>query len=841
MRRHWISVMLVCLLMLGGMDRAGLTAAADGVPPREWNYITRSGDRLMDGEKEFRFISMNGSNLTYMPAPVWHRPDPWEQEDVFRSLQQMGGNVVRLYTFTIKGGTANGDQPSHVTGLRQYNEDYFRDLDHVLKLANEYHIRVIIPFIDTWEHVGGIKQFAGFRGKTAEEFYTDSELKEDYKHLVSYVLNRTNTYTGIKYKDDKAILAWETGNELYPKDAWTQEMSAYIKSMDSNHIVMDGRYGISQASLEDPNVDIVSNHYYESGGADYALRAAADRNLSLGIKAFVIGEFGHSNRTNLTRTADEAIANGTSGALLWTLKSHSKDGGFYNKEGDFRWPGFPSGETYDEKAIMTMIREKAHEIRGLPVPPMPIPDAPQLLPIESVLGITWRGSAGAESYQFERAEHPDGPWAIIGTQVLDSDIPFRPFQDTTAAEGMNYYYRVKGMNGAGISEPSNVVGPITASSIPPVPDQPMWIPFTSVASMTWHPVKWAESYDIERAEAPNGPWTVVGADLAEADQPFKDASASSGIPYYYRITANNTGGASEPSEIFGPITVRNIAQLATLTVDSTNGSNVKEYAVDGNLSTRWLSQGQEENHFIEMEWTVPQKLNYLKIWSGATSGEQWHIRDFSVDYWNGTVWVPVTSVVDNDKDGFYGEYNDMRFETLQTTALRLNITKPSWQGIPVNPNDKIARLMDMETGYNDDTAPMEVNGEAVVEGDGQLTLNWTDPEDDDFAQVVVLGEGTAEAEAVHVGKGVQTVTINGLVNGTEYAYRIRTVDEAGNRSSGVTVLGTPGADRPGNSCPGSEKPDRGKPSNDQTNHVSKPKDKPDKDKPCKDKPGSVLS
>lgn len=246
-------------------------------------------DRLMDGEKEFRFISMNGSNLTYMPAPEWHRPDPWEQEDVFRSLQQMGGTVVRLYTFTIKGGTANGDQPSHVTGLRQYNEDYFRDLDHVLRLANEYHIRVIIPFIDTWEHVGGIKQFAGFRGKTAGEFYTDPELKEDYKHLVSYVLNRTNTYTGIKYKDDKAILAWETGNELYPTDAWTQEMSAYIKSMDSNHIVMDGRYGISQASLEDPNVDIVSNHYYESGGADYALRAAADRNLSLGKKRLLSG------------------------------------------------------------------------------------------------------------------------------------------------------------------------------------------------------------------------------------------------------------------------------------------------------------------------------------------------------------------------------------------------------------------------------------------------------------------------------------------------------------------------------------------------------------------------
>jgi len=47
--------------------------------------------------------------------------------------------------------------------------------------------------------------------------------------------------------DEPAILAWETGNELpNPPTAWSARISAYIKSLDSNHLVLDGTYGINQ-------------------------------------------------------------------------------------------------------------------------------------------------------------------------------------------------------------------------------------------------------------------------------------------------------------------------------------------------------------------------------------------------------------------------------------------------------------------------------------------------------------------------------------------------------------------------------------------------------------------
>ena len=39
-------------------------------------------------------------------------------------------------------------------------------------------------------------------------------------------------------------------------------MAAYIKQLDSNHLVMEAG-GVDRNALEDPNIDIISDHLYE--------------------------------------------------------------------------------------------------------------------------------------------------------------------------------------------------------------------------------------------------------------------------------------------------------------------------------------------------------------------------------------------------------------------------------------------------------------------------------------------------------------------------------------------------------------------------------------------------
>jgi hypothetical protein len=97
------------------------------------------------------------------------------------------------------------------------------------------------------------------------------------------------------------------------------------------------------------------------------------------------------------------------------------------------------------------------------MPPPEVPLPPKLLPISSVAAISWQGSVGATAYDVERAEQPKGPWTIVGKDVDDTWVRYRPlYSDGQAKPGMSYCYRVRAKNATGVSAPSNLVGPVEA-------------------------------------------------------------------------------------------------------------------------------------------------------------------------------------------------------------------------------------------------------------------------------------------------------------------------------------------------------------------------------------------
>ena len=46
-------------------------------------------------------------------------------------------------------------------------------------------------------------------GYPKEMFYTDSRVKQAYRNYVHMLLTRTNTYTGVQYRDDPTIFSIE--------------------------------------------------------------------------------------------------------------------------------------------------------------------------------------------------------------------------------------------------------------------------------------------------------------------------------------------------------------------------------------------------------------------------------------------------------------------------------------------------------------------------------------------------------------------------------------------------------------------------------------------------------
>jgi hypothetical protein len=476
-------ILLLSLLLLGSgchyAGKKGMDETATGFR----NFITRKGDKLLDGDQEFRFISYNIPNLHYLEDNMaftetmpYRFPDAYEIRDALLSVRQMGGQVVRTYTLTVRRQDDAADLPRHVTGPGQFNEDAFVALDKILQIANQTGVRVIIPFVDNWHWLGGITQYAEFRNKSQAEFWTDAQLKADFKKTVAFLINRTNTFTGVSYKEDKALLAWETGNELHAPTEWTREMTAYIKTLDKNHLVIDGTQTdvLHEASLEDPNTDFVQTHHYEKDPRDMVAHVKISAEKARGRKPYHLGEFGFISTAGVKAVLRAVIDENVSGALLWSLRYHNRDGGFYWHHepagGDlfkaYHWPGFVSGAAYDEINLMQLMQSMAYEIRGLPGPAVTPLEAPELLDIVTPAAISWRGSAGASGYDIERAGSPEGPWQLIGYDVSDARFQYRPlFTDDTVERGARYFYRVRARNGFDRSQPSNVVGPVTVKQL----------------------------------------------------------------------------------------------------------------------------------------------------------------------------------------------------------------------------------------------------------------------------------------------------------------------------------------------------------------------------------------
>lgn len=452
------------------------------------NFITRDGDKLKDGKNIFRFISVNTPNINghydgykntnpesgYIYDPI---ELSFEMEAYFKDMAQMGVTVIRTWGITVEDGS--GEFEALVTGPYSYNETAFRRIDKMLELCNKYNIRVILCLVKENKYWGGSGAFSKLYG--GGDYYEAPAIKEGFKDLLKTIVNRINYFTGIKYRDDKSILAWEFGNEVpNSKGAWIAEMADYLKNIDSNHLIADPRRanGIQQMKeiVNDvvkncPKIDIVKTRQYPN----YRNSVTELWNECKGKRPMIIDEF--QRMEGFKVVLDEICNTGTSGGLLWSLMKPQLKGGigghalFHSYSwGGSRWPGFDSGEYFNERENLLLIREYGYKIRGMEVPPLPAPtDAPFLFEnlLNNAIALKWRCSPGARYYIVERATLPHGPWEnISGDFDISYNLYFYPmFTDSSVVPGNSYYYRVTGKNESGLSPFSNVIGPITPNVI----------------------------------------------------------------------------------------------------------------------------------------------------------------------------------------------------------------------------------------------------------------------------------------------------------------------------------------------------------------------------------------
>ena len=414
------------------------------------SFVTRSGSQLILDGQAFRFsgpniywLGLDENGRTALSYPTHARIN-----DALLTAADMGATVARVHTL----GVSTGNPLSFEPRLGTFSDRALEAADYALKIADDKGVRLIIPLTDNYGYYhGGFRNFTDWLGLSPSDFYTNSSAISAFENYVSHLLDHVNQYTGIAYKNDPTILAWETGNELAPPSSWTATISTYIKSVDPNHLVLDGSYGIEPTDLGLPNVDIYSDHFYPMNASRLASDAAAVYGAG---KAFIAGEYAW-NTSGLPSFLDAIEAGHVSGDLYWSLFPHNDSFGFVQHFDGYQLH-FP-GDTGKLATYIGQLRSHAYAMRDVVTPPpFPTPAAPLITNIErlkSSILVEWRGSAGASTYIVQRrAASASGSWKTVCTTCTDKSTPWA---DTTAPKGSSPWYRVAAVNPDGVAGPSS--------------------------------------------------------------------------------------------------------------------------------------------------------------------------------------------------------------------------------------------------------------------------------------------------------------------------------------------------------------------------------------------------
>ncbi|MEX1261875.1 MAG: cellulase family glycosylhydrolase [Balneolaceae bacterium] len=323
----------------------------------------QNGSFSLEGDT-FRFV---GTNAYYLPN--YKKLDPEVVERAFSAFNLAGITVVRMWAFYdgFDCGYSAQDDKENVIQLTPgvYNEEALEHLDYIIARGKQQNIRFILPFINYWDELGGICQYNTWAGaenpsQNMEFFLTNYKTQKWFKDYISMLLNRVNTYTGVAYKDEPAILSWQIMNEGRNKGQdpkilrdWYREMAQYIKSIDPNHLVGTGEEGFDENVPPDYSKNKYSNTYAlrANEGTSYVMNTAIPE-IDYGNAHWYPTEygFGHSVNERFLR-AQEA----------W-LSDHKKIAANFNKPfilGEYGYPGWG-----DERvvAMYTNLWRTAEEI-----------------------------------------------------------------------------------------------------------------------------------------------------------------------------------------------------------------------------------------------------------------------------------------------------------------------------------------------------------------------------------------------------------------------------------------------------------------------------------------------
>lgn len=354
MRGSFVALVWMTAVLCFGMS-TGVRADA----PSPNSFVRVSGTRFFVGEERFHFI---GANTGVMHG----RPHREAMERTLDAVKADGLRVIRIWAL----GERPDDAPAWSRDFAfRLGEDgwvdaSFAHLDRLLVAARERDLRVIVVLANRWPDYGGIPQYLRWIGAPFDEtrrggpseleiapFWESQRAEELYRAHVRRIVSRVNSMSGVAYRDDPTIMAWELVNESSapPRVAaslvrWTQAQARFIRELDPNHLISAGHIGYERGHERDtwlaiqrlPEIDYCDAHAYPAAYGRVRFPRELARYIDdrvqlahyVARKPLVWGEFGFSTRAprvlGVMRARlyhaflRAAHRDGVAGALVWT-------------------------------------------------------------------------------------------------------------------------------------------------------------------------------------------------------------------------------------------------------------------------------------------------------------------------------------------------------------------------------------------------------------------------------------------------------------------------------------------------------------------------------------------
>lgn len=262
---------LAAILFIGCSEKAAETPA----------FVKVNGTQFtIDGEP-YQYVGVN----FWYGAYLGREGAEGDRERLNKELDiliENGITNLRVLGASEETDLENSLSPAFINADGSVSEELLIGLDYLLAEMNKRDMKAVIFLNNFWEWSGGMSTWNGWYGlgpkidpaKTGDwtgfmrfsaKFYTNEQANAKYREYIKNLINRKNSVSGLLYKNDPAIMAWQLANEPRPgqgeesmKDVpafvqWIDETAGFIHEHDPNHLVSTGNEG-TMGSLESMEV-----------------------------------------------------------------------------------------------------------------------------------------------------------------------------------------------------------------------------------------------------------------------------------------------------------------------------------------------------------------------------------------------------------------------------------------------------------------------------------------------------------------------------------------------------------------------------------------------------------